>query len=176
MIVMLKRLILVEERLSVALLALIVVFVFAAAVLRTFGYPIIWSVDIAQLLFVWVCMLGANQALRKGEHVGVDYIVRRLPPRVQIAIDCVLAVIVVSLLALLIWFGWKLTLLNPERQLGTIDLPYALVTVAVPVGASLMLITQAGRVVYLLKVLSGRCQPDYDLPFMHKYRIGAAQL
>ena len=41
----------IERRLAVMLLAAIVLLVLLAAILRTAGYPIIWSVDIAQLLF-----------------------------------------------------------------------------------------------------------------------------
>lgn len=173
---MLKKFIALEESISALLLALIVVFVFAAAVMRTVGYPIIWSVDVAQLLFIWVCVLGGNQALRKGEHVGVDYFVRRLPVRAQVAIDCVLSLLIMGLLALLVWFGTELTLLNPERRLGAVDLPYALVTLAVPVGGALMLVTQTGQTLYLLGVLLGRRLPDYELPFMHKYQAQEALL
>jgi len=32
-----------------------------ASVMRFFGYPLVWSVDLAQLLFIWVCFLGADE-------------------------------------------------------------------------------------------------------------------
>ncbi len=67
------------------LLIVIVVLVFAAGLLRWFDHPLIWSVDLAQLLFLWVSFIGANQALRKRAHIGMDLLVRPLaachPPR-----------------------------------------------------------------------------------------------
>lgn len=167
---MLKKLIQLEEMVTALLLALIVVFVFAAAIMRTFGYPIIWSVDMAQLLFVWVCVLGGNQALRKGEHVGVDYFVRRCPVRVQMVIDSILNVLIMALFVVLIWFGIELTALNPQRDLGAVDLPYALVTAAIPVGGTLMLLSLSGQWLYLLSVITNRRSPDFQLPFMQKYQ------
>lgn len=161
--------VLLEEGISVVLLALIVIFVFCAAVMRTIGYPIIWSVDIAQMLFIWVCMLGANQALRNGAHVGVDYFVRRLPIKAQIAIDVCAYVLVAAFLLVLVWYGVKLSLLNPERVLGALDWPYAWVTMAIPVGGLLMLITTLWQTTYLIAVLCGRRQADFSLPYMQKY-------
>ncbi|MBE0529342.1 MAG: TRAP transporter small permease, partial [Rhodospirillales bacterium] len=49
-----------EEAISRVLLAICVVLVIVASLGRWYGHPIIWSVDMAQLLFVWICVLGAN--------------------------------------------------------------------------------------------------------------------
>lgn len=148
---MLKRLNQIEEIVSMAFLAIIVIFVFSAAITRTIGYPIIWSVEIAQLLFIWVCMLGANQALRRDEHVGVDYLVRRFSTSTRLKIDFGLYTLIACFLVLLIVFGIQLSMLNPERTLGSIDLPYSLVTMAVPFGAALMLLTTISKLIHFAK-------------------------
>lgn len=74
-----RLLIRLEDIASKTLLAAIVMLVFLAAVGRSLGYPLIWSVDMAQLLFIWLCFLGANRAMRAKAHVGVDLFVRKLP-------------------------------------------------------------------------------------------------
>ena len=48
----------VEFACASLILAAIVILVAIASVSRAMGSPIIWSVEIAQLLFVWLCMLG----------------------------------------------------------------------------------------------------------------------
>ena len=78
---MLSVLIWIEETVGRVLLAAIVVLVFVAAITRTFDHPLIWSVDLAQALFVWLCFAGAVKALRIRAHIGVDYFVKRLPDR-----------------------------------------------------------------------------------------------
>ncbi|MCA4910727.1 MAG: TRAP transporter small permease, partial [Methylobacterium sp.] len=47
-----------EDVVSKILLAAITLLVFVAAVSRSIGTPVVWSDDFAQLLFVWLCVLG----------------------------------------------------------------------------------------------------------------------
>lgn len=161
----------IERSIAAMMLALIVLCVFFAALMRTIGFPVIWSVDIAQLLFVWVCMIGGNQAMRDGDHVGVDYFVKRFPLKMQLSIDVVVYVLMAAFLAMLIVYGIKLTLLNPERELGAAQLPYSLVTAAIPVGGLVMLFTTLAQGVYLLRVCVGNIAPDYSLAFMQKFVV-----
>ncbi len=66
----------IEFAIGATVLALITLLVFAAAIARFFGNPIIWSVDMAQLLFIWLCFIGATKAMRERGHLGVDFLVR----------------------------------------------------------------------------------------------------
>ncbi|MDC2891093.1 TRAP transporter small permease [Psychrosphaera algicola] len=142
-----------EQRLAASLLVAIVLLVFSAAVMRSFGAPIIWSVDFAQLFFAWLSMLGADQALRNFEHVGVDLFVRHLSWQHRVKLDLVLYSLMFIGLVILLIFGLKLVLLNPQRELGTTGLSYSLVTLALPVGALLMLNTvqQQWRALFRLR-------------------------
>lgn len=116
------------------LLAIIVVLVFVAAVMRFFERPLIWSVDLAQLLFIWLCFVGASRAMRERAHLGVDILVRRLSPRVRLAIEFLLAALFIAFMAVIAVEGTRLTLLNRQRLFGDSGLSYAYVTIAVPVG------------------------------------------
>jgi TRAP-type C4-dicarboxylate transport system permease small subunit len=131
----------IEYAVGFAILATIVVLVFMAAVMRFYGYPIIWSVDFAQLLFIWLCFLGANRALRKRVHLGVDLLIRRAGHRTRLWVETVLAAVVVAFLLTLAKVGVDLTLLNKERLFGDSGIPYAFVTISVPVGAVFLALT-----------------------------------
>lgn len=137
-----------------ALLAAIVVLVFAAAVGRSFGYPLVWSVDVAQLLFIWVCFLGANRALRLKTHIGVDLFVRALPRSLRHWIELALAVLTLAFLITLAVSGYKLTVLNWQRVYGDSGISYAWVTAAVPIGAAMLAITLVGHIVGSLRTQS----------------------
>ena len=82
---------LIERRLSEILLLFMVVFVFIAASLRWFGYPLVWSVDLAQLLFIWISFIGADIALQNNKHIGVDILTRNLPEKVYKKMYCSLS-------------------------------------------------------------------------------------
>jgi TRAP-type C4-dicarboxylate transport system permease small subunit len=53
------------------MLAFIIIFVFIAPSCGS-SQPPSWSVDMAQLLFIWVCFIGADLAMQKDRHIGVD--------------------------------------------------------------------------------------------------------
>ena len=135
---MLKRLAQVELAICVALLAAITGLVFIAAIMRFYGHPLIWSVDMAQLLFIWLCMLGANKAMREKSHLGMEVMVKYLGYRSHLGLEMACAAIVLAFLAVLAVEGFHLTLLNRERTFGDSTLSYAWVTAAVPVGCFLL--------------------------------------
>lgn len=122
------------------LLAVITALVFIAAVMRFFGHPLIWSVDLAQLLFIWLCFVGAAKAMRERSHLGVDFLVRLFPHRARLGVEIALTMLFAAFLLILVWEGYKLTQLNIERLFGDSGLSYAWVTIAVPVGCILLLI------------------------------------
>lgn len=128
----------IELAVGIALLAIITLLIFAASVMRFSGHPVIWSVDLAQLLFIWLSFIGASRAMRERAHLGVDYLVRLLGHRHRLALETGLAVMLLAFLAVLAVEGSKLTLLNLQRQFGDSGLPYALVTIAVPVGCVIL--------------------------------------
>ena len=124
----------IEFAVGMALLVVITGLVFVAAVMRFLGSPLIWSVDIAQLLFIWLCFLGACRSMRQRSHLGVDFVVRWLPYKARLWVETGVAAVVVAFLLALAWHGTKLTFLNMERIFGDSGVSYAFVTSAVPIG------------------------------------------
>lgn len=135
---MLRRIAQIELWLGMGLLAVIVVLVFMASVMRFFDRPLIWSVDLAQLLFIWLCFVGATRAMRERSHLGVDLVVRYLGHRRRLTLELALAIVFIAFMAVLAWEGYNLTMLNRERLFGDSGLSYAYVTIAVPAGFGLL--------------------------------------
>ena len=124
----------IEDIVGRLLLIAVVVLVFIGAVSRSLDHPIIWSVDMAQAVFVWLCFFGAIRAMRLKAHIGVDYFVAKLPYAARRAIELYLAVVVLAFLGTMGWFGIQLTILNSMRIFGDSGISYAWVTAAVPAG------------------------------------------
>ncbi len=140
-----------EDIVSRTLLAAIVLLVFLAAVARSLGHPLIWSIDMAQLLFVWLCFLGANRAMRVKAHVGVDFFVRKLPHQPRRMIEIGLALLTLAFLLALAVAGYRLTMLNWQRVFGDSGISYAWVTGAAPVGCLLLAFTVAANLIAALR-------------------------
>ena len=122
-------------------LAAIVVLVFLAALSRWFNYPLIWSVDTAQLLFGWLCFFGADAAMRHNSHIGMDILVRLLPQGAQRGIRMLLMLFTMAFLGIIAVYGFILCYHNYERLFNTIQISYSWATLSVPVGCLLMLRT-----------------------------------
>jgi TRAP-type C4-dicarboxylate transport system permease small subunit len=119
----------------------VVFFVFIAAVMRWAGSPISWSVEFAQLLFVWVIFLGANRTLREGNHISVDFLTKKLPVKVRSLNEIFMNVLVIAFLGFIGYYGILLSIENSVRQISNIGLSYSIVTIAVPIGCFLMIVT-----------------------------------
>ncbi|MGI6851143.1 TRAP transporter small permease [Mesorhizobium sp. 1B3] len=135
---MLKRLAQIELAICVALLAAITGLVFVASIMRFYGRPLIWSVDMAQLMFIWLCFLGATKAMREKSHLGMEVLVKYLGHRHHLWLELACSALVLAFLAILAVEGFHLTLLNRERTFGDSTLSYAWVTAAVPAGCILL--------------------------------------
>jgi TRAP-type C4-dicarboxylate transport system permease small subunit len=135
---MFRRLAQLEFLISAGLLGAICLLVFAAGLMRSFGHPLIWSVDMAQLLFIWLCFFGAARAMRQKGHLGIDLLVSWMPHRNRLGLEIVLSVVILVFLAMLAVEGVKLALQNWQRTFGDSGLSYAWVTLAVPAGCAMI--------------------------------------
>ena len=72
-----------------AILVVAEVFVLLLGVISRFVFdrPLVWSDEIASLLFLWLAMLGAAIALRRGVHMRLTTVTARMAPRWQARLD-----------------------------------------------------------------------------------------
>lgn len=139
-----------EETISKTLLGFIVILVFVAALTRFVGRPINWSVDIAQAIYVWVIYLGANQALRSSRHIGVDLLYERLPAPLKLLIGLTHYLLIALFLSASVVNGVRISIVNAGRIIADIPISYSYVTMAVPVGSFLMILTCLGKMARLV--------------------------
>lgn len=141
----------IETWVGVVMLTAIILLVFASAVMRSLMYPIVWSVDLAQLLFVWICMFGADLALKKKAHVGVDLLAKQFPIKLQNTITLGSYILCLLFLAFIAYYGSLLCVTNFLRKYQTLQISYSFGTAAVPLGSVLMILTVIEQMSYLIK-------------------------
>lgn len=123
-------------------LAVMSFLIFIAAISRTFRYPIVWATDISTFLFAWCVFLSADATMRRGKLVSLDLLTSRLPPQFQKILYLVNQVIIIVFLVALIGYGFQLSYTTRLRTFqGIPGFSYTWVTLSVPVGSILMLIT-----------------------------------
>ena len=100
--------------------------------------PLVWSDELASILFLWLAMLGAVTALRRGEHMRMTALVGRLSPQPRAVLEAVAMAACLAFLALVIWPAWQYA--ADERAITTPALEISNVwrAAALPVGIVLM--------------------------------------
>ena len=93
----------VESLAALLVLAEIVVLFAGVTARYAFHAPLVWSDELASILFLWLSMLGAVVALRRGEHMRMTAFVARLRPDTRALFDTFAITASVAFLALVAW-------------------------------------------------------------------------
>ena len=130
------------EHLTALLVVAEVVILFVGIIARyAFRHPLIWSDELASLLFLWLAMLGAVLALRRNEHMRMTALVNRGGAGTRRFTE---------LLALAASLGFLLAMLPPALDylgneaivsLLSLDISLSWRVAAMPVGIGLMIVT-----------------------------------
>ena len=131
-----------EARLAATLLVMMVALIFAGAVSRVFGYPLNWSTDAATCLFAWACFLCADIAWRNNGMMSIELVTSRLPAQPQQWLRYLNLAIIAAFLLYVVWLGLWLSWTSRVRTFqGIPEISYSWVTMSMPVGAVLLLVT-----------------------------------
>lgn len=150
----------IEDILAIVLLGATSLSILVSATMRAIGHPFTGGAELAQFLFIWTAVLGADITLRRGGQVRIDALVTRLPASILRGVNGFCLLLMLSFLALLAWHGFPLVFSNWQRPLGVAGLSYGYVTLALPVGAVLMFVSLSRRV--LDKGILKSLDPDDD--------------
>lgn len=100
--------------------------------------PLVWSDELASLLFLWLAMMGAVVALRRGEHMRMTALVSKANPRQRVLLEAVATSACLAFLSMVAWPAWEYA--ADERAITTSALEISNVwrAAALPVGIALM--------------------------------------
>lgn len=63
--------------------------------------PLVWGEEVSTTFFVWSIFAGGEVCFRKNTHLGVDFLVKLMPPRPQSFFRCVVDVFVILIIGTL---------------------------------------------------------------------------
>ncbi|MGY4409165.1 TRAP-type C4-dicarboxylate transport system permease small subunit [Bradyrhizobium sp. LB7.1] len=91
-----------------AILVVAEIAILFAGVVARYGLhrPLIWSDELASILFLWLAMLGAAVAFRRSEHMRMTAIVASAKPAMRAWLDLVATCAALAFLALIVWPSW----------------------------------------------------------------------
>ena len=130
-----------EEIIGAILFIMMFAILVAQIVFRQiFDSPLVWSEELAILLFTYVGMLGVSIGVKYRQHVFIDFLYNRFSGKgLKIANTFIQSVVFISLIAM-IQIGYKLFLRKKIFQLIALKISAGWMYVALPLIATLMLI------------------------------------
>src|SRR3954454_9052585 len=110
-----------------------------------FAKPFAWSDELASILFLWLSMLGAVIALRRGEHMRMTGILPYAGPRLRGFLETMAVMAPLALLLLILHPAFDYA--SEERFIVTpaLEISNAWRAAAIPVGVTLMALSAAFR-------------------------------
>ena len=134
----------VEAVLAAVLLVLMVVLIFTGGVARMLRHPLNWTTDFATCFFAWGAFLAADVAWRRDALMNVDVLTARLQSRAQQLLVWVNYLLIAAFLVFLAYAGVQLAIVSSARSFQGIPwISYSWITMSLPVGALLLLVTTA---------------------------------
>ncbi len=136
----------VIESVAAALVLVEIVLLFAGVVARyVFHAPLVWSDELASIFFLWLSMLGAVVALRRGEHMRMTAVVGNVSPPARRMLEALAIAASLAFLVLVMHPAFEYA--DEERFIVTpaLEISNAWRAAAIPVGVGLMIVFGALR-------------------------------
>src|SRR6266702_4719613 len=116
-----------------------IVILFAGVVAR-YGLhrPLIWSDELASILFLWLAMLGAAVAFRRAEHMRMTAVVANAKPAIRAYLDLIATAAALAFLVMIAWPACEYAYEESFITTPALQIPNIWRAAALPVGIGLM--------------------------------------
>ena len=117
-----------------------------------FHAPLVWSDELASMLFLWLSMLGATIALRRGEHLRMTGLIVRFGPHTRALLEAF--ALVASITFLLLLLPHAIAYAREESFIITpaLEINDAWHAAAIPAGILLMLVAALSRLMRVHRI------------------------
>lgn len=139
-----------------ALLVLAEIAVLSAGIVGRYVFrsPIIWSDELAGILFLWLAMLGSVIAFQRGEHMRMTAIVGVLSAEVRAFLDVIAAAASLAFLVLVVWPAYEFAADEAFVTTPALEIVNSWRAAALPIGIGLMLIAAFLRLIRIASMRS----------------------
>src|SRR4051812_48937103 len=100
--------------------------------------PLVWSDELASILFLWLAMFGAVVALRRGEHMRMTALVARLSPGNRALMEAVATCACLAFLAMVLGPAWEHARDEADITTPALEISNLWREIAMPIGIALM--------------------------------------
>jgi len=134
---------------AIAIIIFIMLSVTYDVVMRYFGHPTLWVVEISEYSLLYMTFLVAAWLLKREGHVKIDLVLNRLSPRAQAMTNVITSIFGLIICLVITWYTAKVTWSHFERGLYMptyLEVPNAYILVVIPVGSFMLFIQFLRRI------------------------------
>ena len=131
---------LVEIPAALLVLAEVVVLLMGVTSRYVLHQPLVWSDELASILFLWLAMLGSIIAFQRGEHMRMTAIVGKLEPRGRALLDLVAIAAGIAFLAFVVHPAYEYAQDEVSVTTPAMGIANSWRAAALPIGLGLMLL------------------------------------
>lgn len=107
------------------------------------GDPSPYTEEAARYLYVGVVFFGMAAAVRDRSHIGIPFLVERLPPGARLAVGLLTQSLVLAFCGGIVWYGFRAASGVWDLPSVAMEVPTGLVLAAVPVAMALAAVRTA---------------------------------
>lgn len=134
------------------LTGLMVLFVFLNVVLRTFfNSGLTWSEELSRYLFVYVTYIGAISAMRANAHLGVDTLISRVRPGLQMTLYVISQGLIAALMGILVHGSVKMVIQNVASKTAALGISYSVLYFAGIITGLSIAVMAIANIIYALR-------------------------
>lgn len=143
---------------AVALISITLIVFLNAMGRYLFSFTVTGAEELARLLMIHLCFLGAYALLRRDGHVNVDVLTLLLTPRMQRVLRGLVGLVAAVLMAYLAWLSWQLVAFSAATGQRAPTLPVPRYFFFLPIAVASTLMTLAG-LDKLVRAMTGTLPP-----------------
>ncbi|UUV17412.1 TRAP transporter small permease [Fusobacteria bacterium ZRK30] len=113
--------------------------------------PLIWTEEVARLVFVYIAMLGVTLGIKYDQHVGIEVLSDKFSPRAAKVMDIVKTILTGIIIVLLIVIGLGITKRKASLDLISLGISSGYLYGALPLGGVMMGIRYIEKIYYRRK-------------------------
>lgn len=130
----------IEDGILVGLLLAILAMAVLQIVLRNvFDTGIIWGDILVRILVLWIGMMGAIVASRRGEHINIDIVTRYLPAAARSVVGGLICMLTAAVCGVASFYSFKFVAAEAEfGGMAFANVPVWLCQVIIPIGFTII--------------------------------------
>jgi len=144
----------VTNALPILFMIFMVAIIFMQVFTRTiFNYSTRWAEELGRYLTIWMVFLAGCSALRKGQLVGIKFIIEKVPEKYNVLVRFVSDSLILFFLSIMTLYGTKLVIFNfTRRQLSpALRIPIGWIYFAIPISGIIMILFVGYDLAYIIK-------------------------